>query len=335
MTAQENALTKVSNLVYAVAEDFDRVLVNKDLTFAREAEFAVQHLQANSYLRDVALENAVSIQNAVVNVAALGISLNPAKKHAYLVPRQVDKKRAVCLDISYQGLIHIALESGAVEWAQAKLVYEGDEYENQGLTVPPVHKYNAFGRNRSIEAGFVGVYVVAKLPNGEYLTHEMDAESVIAIKNRSESVKAGKASPWKTDFGEMAKKAAVKQASKYWPKNGRLAQLIHHMDTTGEGIDFDAERAAGGPPSDIAIGFIESAHEIATATDSKSMETPWAGLAQRIKSAVLANQIPAAVFQQCRQIITDRVAELKAQAEADEERTIDAEPGDVTEQEGE
>lgn len=323
--SQETAIAKVSNLVYAVAEDFDRVLSNSDISFQREAEFAVQHLQANSYLRDVALENAASIQNAVVNVAALGISLNPAKKHAYLVPRQVDRKRAVTLDISYLGMIHIALESGAVEWVQAKLVYEGDEYENQGLTLPPLHKYNAFGRNRSSEAGFVGVYVVAKLPNGEYLTHEMDAESVVAIKNRSESVKAGKSSPWKTDFGEMTKKTAVKQASKYWPKNGRLAQLIHHMDTSGEGIDFDAEKAAGGPPSDIAIGFVESAHGIAAATTAKDMQEPWSQLSAAIKAAVTANRIPAAVFQQCKQIIVDRVVELQRQTEADEERTIDEE----------
>src|SRR5690606_18888127 len=157
MTKKENPLTLASNLVYAVQDDFSRVLVDDRIQFAREAEFAVQHLSSNDYLRDTAIGNPASLQNAVINVAALGVSLNPASKHAYLVPRKVGDKRAVCLDISYQGMIHIALESGAVVWAQAKLVYEGDEYENQGLTAPPQHKYAPFGgKNRSIEAGFLG-----------------------------------------------------------------------------------------------------------------------------------------------------------------------------------
>jgi recombination protein RecT len=38
-------------------------------------------------------------------VAAIGITLNPASKLAYLVPRD----GMVCLDISYMGLLHRAV----------------------------------------------------------------------------------------------------------------------------------------------------------------------------------------------------------------------------------
>ncbi|MGP0745242.1 recombinase RecT, partial [Escherichia coli] len=85
-----------------------------------------------------------------INVAAIGITLNPASKLAYLVPRD----GMVCLDISYMGLLHIAMESGVISWGQAKLVHANDTYESNGLDKAPTHKYNAFGDRGDI----VGVY---------------------------------------------------------------------------------------------------------------------------------------------------------------------------------
>lgn len=211
-------------------------IVDEKITFAAESQFAIQALQGNSFLANTARNNMTSLQNAIINVAAIGISLNPANKHAYLVPR--DKK--VCLDISYMGLIHLAMSTGSIKWAQCKLVHEGDTYESNGLDYAPTHKYNPFGGRGNV----IGGYCTVKTADGDYLTEEMSRADIDAIMQRSQGYKSGKQTPWKTDYNEMARKTIVKRASKYWPKVDRLDQAIHNLNTdVGEGIQQEQEQA--------------------------------------------------------------------------------------------
>lgn len=252
MSTQENPVTVVSNLIYGVEREFNDVLVDQHINFRREAEFAMQIIEGNSYMLTTAMKNQQSVVNAVKNIAAIGISLNPAKKQAYLVPRRpkAGADTAICLDISYMGLIDLAVESGSIRWAQAKLVREHDEYEGQGVDKPPAHKYKAFAS--ALDRGqIIGVYVVVKTADGDFLTHEMNIDEVYAIRDRSESWKAyvadnKKKCPWVTDAGEMIKKTVIKQAAKTWPRgSGRLEQAIHHLNTDGgEGL-VDINEAPG------------------------------------------------------------------------------------------
>lgn len=214
---------------------FNERISDEKITFAKESQFAIQALQANSFLHGVAAKNQASLQNAIVNIAQIGISLNPANKHAYLVPR----KGAVCLDISYRGLLHIAQSSGSILWGQCKLVYKNDTYLNNGLDKQPTHTYSAFGDRGDI----VGAYCTVKTPGGDYLTEEMSIAEIIKIRDRSDGFKSGKSSPWLTDFGEMARKTVVKRAEKYWPKTDRLDHAIHYLNTdAGEGLQQEPER---------------------------------------------------------------------------------------------
>jgi recombination protein RecT len=87
----------------------------------------------------------------------------------------------------------------------------------------------------------VGVYVVAKTADGDYLTTAMSTDEINSIRDRSSAwkawVKDKRKCPWVTDWGEMAKKTVVKRAYKYWPKTERLEQAIHHLNTDGgEGL---------------------------------------------------------------------------------------------------
>jgi recombination protein RecT len=244
MKQQETPIAVIGKIVYGVEREFNEVLVDQSINFRREAEFAMQIIEGNSYMLTTAMKNQQSVVNAVKNIAAIGISLNPAKKQAYLVPRRpkAGADTAICLDISYMGLIDLAVESGSIRWAQAKLVRENDEYESQGIDKPPVHKYKAFAS--ALDRGqIIGVYVVVKTVDGDFLTHEMGLEEVHAIRDRSESWKAyvkdeTKKCPWVTDAGEMIKKTVIKQAAKTWPRgSGRLEQAIHHLNTDGgEGL---------------------------------------------------------------------------------------------------
>lgn len=230
--SSQNYLTIIQEDIYGTQEQFASVLSDRSINFEREAGFALQVLVGSEYALKIASSNRQSVINAVVNIAAIGISLNPAKKQAYLVPR--DGK--ICLDISYMGLMDLAQATGSVLWAQASLVHEEDSFALNGYDKPPEHKFNPFSKSRG---SIVGVYCVVKTATGDYLTHTMTIEDVYAIRDRSQSWKSGKSSPWKTDEGEMIKKTCVKQAYKYWPKTDRLETAIHHLNTEGgEGIAF-------------------------------------------------------------------------------------------------
>lgn len=229
-----NQIVTIDQSIYDTRDSFVSVLTDRSINFDREAEFALQALYGNDYAMKIAMSNRQSVINAVVNIAAIGISLNPAKKQAYLVPR--DGK--ICLDISYMGLMDLAIDSGSIRWGQAELVYETDTFGLNGIDQQPTHLRNPFAKDRG---AVVGVYVVIKTADGDYLTDAMSVEEINAIRDRSAAWKAyiakQKSCPWLTDWGEMAKKTVVKRAYKYWPKTERLDTAIHHLNTDGgEGL---------------------------------------------------------------------------------------------------
>lgn len=215
---------------------------HNDVNFQAEANYAIQLLYGNSYALGVAQKNPASVQNAMRNASAIGISLNPANKHAYLVPRKIGDGYGICLDISYMGLLHLAMSTGSIEWGQAKLVYESDTYVNNGIDKAPTHNYHAFGDRGSL----IGCYCTVKTSTGAYLTEEMDVDQLHSVRARSEAfkrVKDGKpcpSGPWVTDYEEMCRKTVVKRASKYWPKVDRLDNAINVLNTeSGEGFSKD------------------------------------------------------------------------------------------------
>lgn len=261
------ALQKVSESIYALQPTFEAVQVDKSVTFAREAEFAIQILSANDYAMGIAQTNKQSVADAITNVSAIGITLNPAEKKAYLVPR----KGGICLAISHIGLLHLAIESGSIRWGQARLVYENDFFELDGLDKQPVHRFKPFDKDRG---EIVGVYVSVKTADGDYLTEAMSTDEVNAIRDRSDAWKTWiskkKSCPWVTDWGEMAKKTAVHRAHKYWPKTERLDKALHYLNNDGgEGVTHanqqqEPERTLD-PAADIAAVY-------KTKTDAEALQ---------------------------------------------------------------
>ena len=200
------------------------------VNFEAEASFALQILKNNNYLAGIAKTNPVSLQMAIVNVAAIGISLNPILKYAYLLPR----KGVVCLDVSYMGLVHLAVQSGIIEWVQADIVRKGEEFCLVGIDKAPEHKKNPFGEKTDI----VGAYCVAKLASGDFLTTTMGIDEIYEIRARSEAFKKN-SGPWITDDGEMIKNTVIKRGYKLWPKvSKRFAKAIDTINAV-EGIEFD------------------------------------------------------------------------------------------------
>lgn len=246
-----SATTKIEMLIHSQRADFNAVLCDPNIAFEREASFALQIIESNAYAAQIALSNQASLRSAVTNVAAIGITLNPASKLAYLVPRD----GRICLDISYMGLLHIAQQCGAIKWGQARVVRAGEHFRLRSIDQPPEHELDPFSKERG---KIVGVYVVVKTAEGDYLTHCMNVDDVNRIRDRSSAWKAWiakkKSCPWVTDYEEMAKKTVIKQASKTWPARGndRLERAVHYLNTDGDqGIDFDAEQGGGRNERDI------------------------------------------------------------------------------------
>ncbi|MGL5281789.1 MAG: recombinase RecT [Plesiomonas shigelloides] len=242
-------------LIVAQQTQFESI-APKDISFAKESQFAIQLMQGNAYLAKVAMQNQDSMIAAVRNVAAIGVSLNPAAKHAYLVPRG----GKVVLDLSYMGLMDIATQSGSVLWVQCVIVHEKDRYIVNGIDKAPTHEYNPFSNRGEI----VGAYCVAKTHDGAFLTEAMPIKDIHNIRARSESFKKGGMSPWKTDEGEMIRKTVIKRAYKYWPKTERMTAAVEMLNQQ-EGIDFKSERAAARdvtPVDDQVIQDIRMALDI-------------------------------------------------------------------------
>lgn len=240
------SLSIVENQILSVQNKFIKVLTEK-LDFEKEKAFAMQLFNANSFLLKTAQNNPASLEEAMVNVAAIGLTLSPAENLAYLVPR--DGK--VCLDLGYRGIIKIGTDTGSILWANAQIVKENDEFCRNGIGEKPTHKINEFSDRGKV----VGVYSVAKTVDGEYLTEVMSLAECEAIRDRTsiwKSYKAGKvkATPWSTDPEQMMRKTVIKRGSKFWPRTDRSSRFDQAIQVINdhEGIDFNKEQRDVTPP---------------------------------------------------------------------------------------
>jgi phage RecT family recombinase len=216
----------MSNIVKA--ETFDPVksrvleLGVKEETFLKEASFAAQAINGNSQLQK---STDASKLMAVLNVAQIGLSLNPVKKESYLVPR-FNRGSVECqLEPSYQGLVKLLTDTGSVKSMAVYGVREGDEFEVElGTEMKVTHK----PKFKSQE--ITHVYGIATLPDGGQQIEIMTADEINAIRDLSESYKAFKAGKirscvWVDHYNEMARKTLIRRFYKYLPKSDAHEQL--------------------------------------------------------------------------------------------------------------
>lgn len=224
-------LSKWERAINSTEERFAKVAGDGALVaFEREALFAMQHLTKADFTTNVAAKNPRSVYLAMTNVAATGLTLNPAYGLAYLVPRN----GAIVLDISYKGLLQIATDTGSIAWGRAEVVYETDSFEYAGPAAAPIHRGNVFAKDRG---AIIGAYCIAKTADGDILTEVMTMEQIETVRGASESWKrgeAGKKGPWEAYFSEMCRKAVIKRAQKTWPRTDRSQKLAHAVDVASE-----------------------------------------------------------------------------------------------------
>jgi len=206
------------------------------LDFMQEQIFATQLLMNNDFALSVAKQNPSSLRLAMYNVAAVGLTLNPNQGLAYLVPRCLKRGEParIMLDISYRGLISIGVETGAIKWAKAELVYENDKFIYHGPGDKPTHDCDPFSTDRG---SMRGGYCIAELPGGGYLVECMSKADMDKIKQSSDMYQKG-FGPWVDWEDQMQLKSVAKRASKWWPKSSlRMGEALKILnEENGEGL---------------------------------------------------------------------------------------------------
>lgn len=230
-------IDKLNVFLEKLEPDFSRLKLNNKLDFEQEALFASNLLAKNNYLLGIARNNPQSLKSSMLNIATIGLTLNPAMGLAYLIPR----KNEICADISYLGLIKLAQDTGSVKHIKAELVHEKDRFEIRGAFKEPEHYYSPFGDRGKI----VGAYVTALTPDGSFLTTVMHIDEIYTIRDSSESYKNERTrpySPWVKHEGEMIKKTVIRRAYKSWSKseNNILAQAVKISDDA-QAIEYKSE----------------------------------------------------------------------------------------------
>lgn len=209
--AIKEAEPKYTHIVQADGLPFD---------FQKEAHFALQIVKGSTALQECKPE---SIRDAIINAAGVGLSLNPAQKHCYLIPW----KGRCELFVSYMGMEYMALEAGVIQWIRADEVYSEDEFniwhDEQGSHYTHKPKYGKRGT-------LVGSYAAWRYANGDIGVEFMDTTELAKVKAAS---KAPNSPAWNTWKGEMHKKAVIKRSAKHWRKTPLLARQIakvHELD---------------------------------------------------------------------------------------------------------
>jgi len=143
----------------------------------------------------------MSLFRCMLDCSALG--LEPDGRRAYLIPYG----KECTLIISYMGLIELCKRNGDVSNVYAALVYDNDFFEyDLGTERQITHK--PVLRDRG---DVLGAYSVVSFKNGERDFEFMSVDEINAIRDRS---KAGQSGPWKSDWGEMAKKTTIRRLLK-------------------------------------------------------------------------------------------------------------------------
>lgn len=216
----------------------------------KEVSFAIQLINKSAQLQKCSGD---SILQAVLNIANVGLTLNPAAKEAYLIPRYNSLSRGMeaSLEASYVGLLKLLTDTGSVKSMVCQLVHEGDLFEIDLANnhSPVTHKPNLSNRSKTI----MGVYALATLADGTRQVEWMELSEVEQIRERSETYKAFKAGKiqsctWASDFGEMTRKTVIKRIYKYLPRSEKAAVLDRAIDLDNEDYKI----------TDAQVEYIES-----------------------------------------------------------------------------
>lgn len=230
----------------------------KEEEVRKEAAYCIQIMEKSEQLQQVA---GKSLYDAMINIASTGLTLNPALKLAYLVPRKNKGRWDACLQPSYMGMIKLCTDPGGVLSISAGIVYEGDEYQvepasmslsiTRALALQPRSKLST-AEKRLLEARdkdfwnqIIFGYSRAVLHNGAVEFDLIDRERLRKIMDTY--VKTYRDDAWQRRHpDEWVKKTCITHHAKTLPKSEKAAlavELYHRSMTGGQDLMADGTSA--------------------------------------------------------------------------------------------
>lgn len=258
--------THVLAIIDEIKEQFEETVRTEGnaLQFNSEKVFFTQKLIQSDYLCKLCFANPDALKNAFLSVAATGLSMDPTQKLAWIIPQ----KGSPVYDISYRGMIRVAVDSSIISDAVVDLVFSNDSFKSNGLRASPTHEYDPFCTKGSLimteedrgavgERGtFRGAYVDYRLPDGSTLVHFVPKDEIAALRAMSNSWKKPDErdkSPWATWPWAMVRKSIVRSGNNILPiRSNKLDRLVHMLDQN-DGTEINNGDVAGiiaGQPSE-------------------------------------------------------------------------------------
>lgn len=232
----------VSNIIASLKPKFTENSLS-EASYFNEAIFAKNQIDNNKKLMAIAINNPASFKTAFLQLATTSLTLDPAQKLAYLVPRD----ERVILDVSYLGLIKMAIEAQMCKNLIIDLVFEKDKFEFNGRRTPPTHHYDPFADVGNIlidqfdkgsigeRGNFRGVYVDYLLHDDTHLIYFITRRDIASARLKSASwLYSPDKSPWSLFTTQMIRKTAIKSCIHLLPNaNQAIMRTIDYLNTDG------------------------------------------------------------------------------------------------------
>jgi phage RecT family recombinase len=204
-----------------------------DLKWQNEKMYALQIIEraTTDALAKAVMANPLSLVTALLDVAALGLTLSPQAGLVYLIPEapKAGMTQSVNAKVSYKGMEQAVLSSGTVSGITTRLVYANDSFElGENETGTYVNFKQARGDRGALEGGFCR----ATYANGFSYVEWMSTVDFDAIEAQATKKNFGK-KPFTYTGGfsdEMKKKGIVRRASKHWPRSPVIDRVMAQYD---------------------------------------------------------------------------------------------------------
>lgn len=213
----------------SVAATYNARRADGGLKWAVEKRWAMETVQKNDDLLKCSPKSFVA---AVLSLASMGLSLDPTRRQAYLIPRAHRRgAQPSCLATpSYLGLEYLARQAPEIANIQTNLVCERDDLYRTGVDRNGPYVEHEMARGDRGEV--THAYCVTYYANGTRQIEVMTREELDQCEKIATQANGNKTPPsWKFWRAEMQKKSIMRRSSKHWPiSSSRLTRAIEAMD---------------------------------------------------------------------------------------------------------